>query len=31
MDMVNGLVHQASGLLGQASELAHGLLSMLPL
>lgn len=29
--MVNGLVHQASGLLSQVSELAHGLLSMLPL
>ncbi len=29
--MVSGLVHQASGLLAQASELAHGLLSALPL
>lgn len=29
--MINGLVHQASGLLAQASELAHGLLSALPL
>jgi hypothetical protein len=31
MDLVNGLVHQASGLLAQASELAHGLLSLLHL
>lgn len=31
MDMVNGIVHQASGLLAQVSELASGLLSALPL
>jgi hypothetical protein len=31
MDVVSGLVHQASGLLAQASHLASGLLSALPL
>jgi hypothetical protein len=27
MDVITGLVHQASGLLAQASQLASGLLS----
>jgi hypothetical protein len=31
MELVSGLVHQASGLLAQASNLASGLLSALPL
>jgi hypothetical protein len=31
MDIVSGLAHQAGGLLAQASELAQGLLSALPL
>jgi hypothetical protein len=31
MDTVMGLVHQAGGLLAQASEVAQGLLSALPL
>jgi hypothetical protein len=31
MDMISGVVHQASGLLAQASELASSLLSALPL
>jgi hypothetical protein len=31
MDLISGLVNQASGLLAQVSELASGLLSALPL
>jgi hypothetical protein len=31
MDLISGLVHQSSGLLAQASQLANGLLSTLPL
>ncbi|PWK81062.1 hypothetical protein C8D88_120113 [Lentzea atacamensis] len=31
MDVISGLVNQASGLLGQASSPANGLLSALPL